>query len=320
MNAMVTILMPAYNVEKYIDQAIQSIINQSFTNWELLISDDGSEDGTQKKINEYVSKDYRIKSFPNAENMGYLRTCNKLFDLCKGEFITFQDADDYSMPLRLEEQLSAFQDDSDLGVCGTQIICVDKLGSKLKYIQKKELGYHGLLKNRAKVNPFCGATMMLRKVVLLDVGYYRGFFDRLAYQDHDWANLIIEKYKGINLNKVLYAYRQHGGSGSKQINIGKILSPLMVEKFTNQREQAGRDWLMSDVEKAKDYFEDLKVVYKSDTSQLYRDYASNFMYNNLFNKAIMASFSAVKLNPSKFINYRTLLYCLRKVVVSLVLK
>ena len=86
--------MPAYNCEKYIHQAIDSVLNQTHINFELLIADDCSTDTTKQIIDSY--KDPRIKTFHNNINLGYLKASNKLFSLCKGSYITFQDADDTS--------------------------------------------------------------------------------------------------------------------------------------------------------------------------------------------------------------------------------
>ena len=82
-------MIPAYNVEKYIRQAIDSILNQTYSYFELLIADDASTDTTKQIINAYQKIDPRIKTFHNKKNEGYLLTTNKLFQKCKGDYIAF---------------------------------------------------------------------------------------------------------------------------------------------------------------------------------------------------------------------------------------
>jgi teichuronic acid biosynthesis glycosyltransferase TuaG len=100
---LVSILMPAYNVEQFVLKSIQSIINQTYNNWELLICNDGSIDSSLKEINKI--NDPRITVFNFEKNQGVVKSRNILFSAAKGELITFQDADDLSMPSRIEKQV-----------------------------------------------------------------------------------------------------------------------------------------------------------------------------------------------------------------------
>lgn len=308
--------MPAYNVEQYVDGAIQSIINQTYSNWELLIADDCSSDTTQQIIDKYILADKRIKSFPNTENLGYLKTCNKLFGKSVGDLFTFQDADDYSLSSRFELQLKAFTENSTLGLCGTQVRFVDENSVELPRRGKKRIDYNDLLRFSSVENPFCGATIMVKKEVVDDIGFYRMFFDRIGGEDHDWANRILEKYTGVNLEESLYAYRQHSRSVSKKIDVRKVFTPKMIRIFTEQRVESGKDWLMTDESKAFDYLEKAVTEYSLDPSRVFRDYAASYMFNNLYNQAILTSWYAIKKGPFKMVNYRTLLYCLRKSIVK----
>lgn len=102
---LVSIVMPAYNCEMYITEAINSVIDQTYSNWELLVIDDGSKDNTLQAINELADKDSRIKSIPNEKNIGVSATRNRGIDLASGEWISFLDSDDMWHPSKLEKQL-----------------------------------------------------------------------------------------------------------------------------------------------------------------------------------------------------------------------
>ena len=102
--ALVSIVMPAYNCEKYVVEAINSILAQTYRNWELLVLDDGSKDNTLRIIEEFSQKDSRIKALPNGKNMGVSATRNRGIELASGEWIAFLDSDDMWNPEKLEKQ------------------------------------------------------------------------------------------------------------------------------------------------------------------------------------------------------------------------
>ena len=102
--ALVSIVMPAYNCEKYVVEAINSILAQTYRNWELLVLDDGSKDNTLRIIEEFSQKDSRIKALPNGKNIGVSATRNRGIELATGEWIAFLDSDDMWKPEKLEKQ------------------------------------------------------------------------------------------------------------------------------------------------------------------------------------------------------------------------
>ena len=108
----VSVIMPSYNHEKYIGEAIQSILDQTFRNYEFLILDDGSRDQSPAKIRQF--KDPRIKVFFSEKNMGGAYTNEKLMEKCKGEYIAFFCSDDISLPERLERQVSFMDEHRDI--------------------------------------------------------------------------------------------------------------------------------------------------------------------------------------------------------------
>lgn len=109
---LVSIVMPAYNCENYVEESINSIFAQTYQNWELLVLDDGSKDNTLKVINELANKDSRIKSKPNEKNLGVSATRNRGIEAASGEWIAFLDSDDIWHPSKLEKQLKAADEKS----------------------------------------------------------------------------------------------------------------------------------------------------------------------------------------------------------------
>ena len=102
---LVSVIMSAYNSKSTIGESIESILSQSYQNIELLICNDGSTDDTQKILNSFQKKDSRVRLFQNPKNLGLTASLNILIAESKGVFIARQDADDISLPERLEEQL-----------------------------------------------------------------------------------------------------------------------------------------------------------------------------------------------------------------------
>ena len=110
--ALVSVIMPAYNCEKYVVEAINSVLAQTYKNWELLVLDDGSKDNTLQIIEEFSRKDSRIKALPNGKNMGVSATRNRGIELASGDWIAFLDSDDMWEPLKLEKQFEVIENKS----------------------------------------------------------------------------------------------------------------------------------------------------------------------------------------------------------------
>ena len=116
----ISIIMPAYNAEKYIREAIESILNQTYTDFEFIIINDGSTDKTKEIIKSY--SDPRIVYMENEENSGIVVTLNKGLKCAQGEYIARMDSDDISLPDRFEKQIAYMDKHKDVGVLGTSII------------------------------------------------------------------------------------------------------------------------------------------------------------------------------------------------------
>ena len=127
---LVSVVMPSYNAENYIKEAIESVLSQSVTDFELLVIDDCSTDGTTKVVNSFAQQDPRVKLLVNEKNLGAGRTRNRGLGLFKGEYILFLDSDDYWEPCLIEKMLARSKESgADIVYCSYSI--VDKHGCKL---------------------------------------------------------------------------------------------------------------------------------------------------------------------------------------------
>lgn len=315
-NPLVSVLIPVYNASNYLEQAVNSILDQTYENLEVLVLDDSSTDNSWEVIK--AMEDERIVKFKNQNNQGYLKTCNILFGKCSGNYITFQDADDFSDPRRIELQLNSFKEDHNLGICGTSICRISDNGNVI-FEEKKKESHLEIKGSIASVPQFCGAAIMITREVLKEVGGYKEYFDRIGSEDYDWSCRIVEKFKAKNLTQPLYFYRQHSAAISKEVNPRKMVSSKMVRHFAEQRKKFGKDDLMIEkLDDVKKKEEELLMPYLDDHSLIFVQYASWFMYNRMYWPAITSSFKALKARPLSIRNLRTLLYCVRKSIANYV--
>lgn len=135
MKALVSIITPLYNSEAFIDETIKSILNQTYTNWELLLIDDFSTDNTISIVNDFIFKNENIKLITNETNQGAAISRNKGIMAAKGDYIAFLDADDLWKPEKLEKQI-AFMQNQDCDVCFCSYEQIDESGKPLNKLVK----------------------------------------------------------------------------------------------------------------------------------------------------------------------------------------
>jgi glycosyltransferase involved in cell wall biosynthesis len=241
---LVSILMPAYNCEKFINQAIDSILNQTYPNFELLIADDGSKDSTKQIIDSYT--DERIKRFHNEENLGYLKASNKLFKQCTGQLITFQDADDYSDLTRIEKLVEFLDKNNEVSVIGSNVIKVDENGVCRPQTNFPE-AHEAIVKGFENYKiVFTGSALMLRKAVMEKFGIYNEYFDRIGSEDTYWFSAIIGEMKVASLSEPLYYYRINSGSvTATHKNPKAFVGHDLIIHLYNRRKKGKNDYIAS---------------------------------------------------------------------------
>lgn len=201
----ISVLMPVYNAAPYLRAALESILAQSCTDFELLTIDDGSFDGSSEILTS--CRDRRIRIHRNPVNAGLVESLNTGIDLVRGKYIARMDADDISAPDRLARQLEFMETHPEVGVCSTWATFFDDLGRDLGVL-KTPVGsqLHRLF---WRPSPLVHAAVMVRSSILMEQRYSTKFADAEDYEL--WLRLY-ECTAFHNLAEPLYAIRRHPGS------------------------------------------------------------------------------------------------------------
>jgi glycosyltransferase involved in cell wall biosynthesis len=206
----VTVLMPVYNAERYVAEAVQSILDQTFRDFELLIIDDGSTDRSPEILGEYARRDGRLR-LVRRENRGLVATLNELIGLAQGELIARMDADDLALPRRFERQVAFLRAHPEVVVVGSRVVAVDPDGDELFEMCSEQTheeidaahlkGIGGIL---------CHPAVIMRADAVRSVGGYRTEFH--LSEDLDLWLRLAEVGRLHNIQETLLKYRQHVSS------------------------------------------------------------------------------------------------------------
>ena len=226
---LVSIVMPIYNSETYLDEAILSIIHQTYQNWELLVINEfGSNEEGKRIINRYAAIDSRIRLIQNSKRLGIAESLNEGLRQAKGEYIARMDGDDISLPKRIEKQVEFMEENKDILLCGVQ---VEVFGSE-KWDWKLETDPARIRTDALFYSPCVHPTILFRRDV---INKYNVFYnkDYKASEDYDFFTRILEFGEIANLKEVLFKYRLYGTNATYiNNNIGfKIYSNVMERQF-----------------------------------------------------------------------------------------
>ncbi|HDP69639.1 MAG TPA: glycosyltransferase [Actinobacteria bacterium] len=197
----VSVIMSVYNGEKYLKESAESILHQTFPDFEFIIVNDGSTDKTPEILRSF--NDERIKVI-NQENMGLTRSLNKAINLVRGEYVARMDADDVSFPERLEYQVKFLDENPDVGMVGTACKEIDSKGRLIGDCVFPTID-NELRKVLIKYNPFVHASVMIRRTVIDKAGIYDESFS--SAQDYEFWFRIAKFYKIANLAQLLLVRR-----------------------------------------------------------------------------------------------------------------
>lgn len=238
---LVSVIMPVFNSENYLAESIESILNQTYRNFEFIIIDDGSTDKSYNIMKSYQKKDSRIKVI-KQDNRGVSITLNKCIAMTKGNIIARQDADDISAPERLKCQIDYLARHPEVGLLGTYAKLIDSEGKFIKDLTFSTTN-SDLQKEIKKENPFVHGSVMYRREVIKEVGMYREQF--LLAQSYDMWLRISEKYQVANLPEYLYKYRAwENGVSFEKAAMFSLFSRIALE-CAKERKESGVDVLMT---------------------------------------------------------------------------
>jgi glycosyltransferase involved in cell wall biosynthesis len=220
----VTVIIPAYNAEKYLAEAIESILAQSFKNFELIIIDDGSRDCSAEVISRYAIKDSRIVALKNPTNLGIAATRNRGLKTATGQYIAWQDADDISMPGRLQLQVDFLDLHPDVGILGGNIEIF--LGNSVIEKRKYPEGDSELRKCIYRYSPIAQPTAMIRADLFKRVGNYD--LELPPAEDLDMTFRIGAIARLANLPVTLIKYRISDSSATSTMSRKMELNSLKI--------------------------------------------------------------------------------------------
>lgn len=208
----ISVIMTVYNSEKYISEAVNSVLNQTFKDFEFIIVNDASTDTTLDILKQF--DDERIILLENNENKGTVFSANRAIRIAKGKYIARVDSDDVFLPEKLEKQFNYLEQNNNVSIVGCQAIIIDETGNEIKQ-NKWPVGFNNVLFEAfTNVSPVGNPMVLIRKSDLLEVGKYRDFFPA---EDLDlWLRFILKGKVIDNLPDTLFLYRRHGSQGTKE--------------------------------------------------------------------------------------------------------
>lgn len=235
----VTVVLPTYNGEKYIQKSIESIIAQTFTDWELIVVNDCSTDNTVSIVTKYAKIDKRVKVVSNEANQKLPKSLNIGFEHSRGEYLTWTSDDNYYLPDALEKMVKYLDEYRDFPMVSAGMEFINEkneISGDLSQFDADKMYYNNCV----------GACFMYRRTVLDDIGTYdTGMF---LVEDYDYWMRVLLHYGQIgHINEILYRYRRHDNSltATRMQDIKKQLMILRMKylDFIIERLKMRKDYL-----------------------------------------------------------------------------
>ena len=235
---LVSVITTVYNAQEYLNMAIDSILTQSYQNFEYIVIDDGSTDHSIHIIEAYT--DPRVK-YTHQKNRGLSASLNRAIGIAKGEYIARMDHDDISYPKRLEKQVKFLEKNQEAAMVGTSFDLIDTdsgIFDRSYHLDRDEdIRIEFLVRN-----PFGHGTVMVRRQVIEELG---GYDVNQPVEDYELWWRVAQKYRVANIPQWLYGYRilptgmSHGGSDARQQPIADLMSQIWsqskIPRFNRSR-------------------------------------------------------------------------------------
>jgi glycosyltransferase involved in cell wall biosynthesis len=304
----ISVVMPVYNAEKYLAEAIASVLNQTYSNFELIILNDKSTDSSKQIIESFQSKDTRIVFIDKENNVGPATLRTEGFDLAKGKFIALLDADDSALPTRFEKQIQLMKNRPEIGVCGSWFTTFgEKVADKL--IQHPE--HHNQIKVNFLIDCTIGnSTAFFRKSVLGTIQYNKEF---VPVEDYKLWSELITKTQFYIIQESLVRYRIHDTNisqtkidnvkrSTKRVKVG-LLNEFGIDENNPNIESF---FQLIDGEKGLS-FDEIKTICDCENILIIQNKKLGNFDGNLLEKMLLKSMRRIVRKPKKqsfeLINY-----------------
>jgi glycosyltransferase involved in cell wall biosynthesis len=205
--------MPVYNGERYLAEAVKSILDQTEGDLELVIIDDGSADGSAKIVKSFSDPRVRLICTPHE---GLVAALNRGITTARGKYIARMDADDISFPERFKVQSELLETNPDIGICGSWAEIIDKNDKKLGEATYPPINDVEIRRYGKFHNPFIHSSVMIRADFIKQTGGYRAFFRHV--EDYELWTRILKRSRGANIPKMLIRYRRHSAQITERNN------------------------------------------------------------------------------------------------------
>lgn len=239
----ISVLMPVYNAEAFVEAAIRSILDQTFTDFELIIVNDGSRDRSGEIIARMARSEARIVAL-DQQNAGIVASLNRAAGMARGELVARMDADDLALPRRFELQHAAFLARPDLAALGGHAWVIDQAG-RVVGASYGSVGRCEILRDIEFSSPLIHPAAMIRKTAFEQLGGYRSRYE--TSEDYDlWLRMVDAGYVIDNLNQMILHYRQHPGGVSSSGRARQALAASLARSASRMRRQGHSDYMAQD--------------------------------------------------------------------------
>lgn len=302
-----TVIMPVYNGEKYLKEAVDSVLSQTFTDFDLLILNDNSSDATASILEDYAKKDDRVVVVTKTFNEGPANLRNEGIEKANTPLIALLDADDIALPTRFEKQIKVLEADKELALCGTWFTI---FGDKKEKVIKHAVEHDDL---KVQFLHSCGlgnSTVMFKKSAIKDLRFEHEY---VPAEDYGLWSEFIANSKFYNIPESLVRYRWHPGniSQTKEENLRIAEVAIKKRQLTrlgiDQNSEKAIYYVNAVCLKRKQSFEDIKQTIVASYELLEKNKTIQFYNQNVFQKhierTILRTIRNAKKNNLGYFNY-----------------
>lgn len=283
----ISVIMAVYNGERHLREAMESILGQTFGNFEFIVIDDGSTDSTARILRSFEDPRLKVK---RQENVGLTKSLNKALSMAKGDYVARQDADDVSSRERFEKQVAFLDANPDIALVGSWMTHIDGEGDTIG-ITRLPTDPDRIAAALPISNEFCHGSIMARRTALQSLGGYR---EQFTYaQDYDLVLRLSEQARLANIPDVLYRHRLALDMISIKQRGRQSAFAEIARRYWRQRREEGID----DLQKGKAIEEIVPEGGKGDRAWFYRNVVYLALRGGNMKKARMAVREVLKLDP-----------------------